>query len=237
MIFSELILDKSLWNILLRFVINAAVLYIIIGRIYYRFSRKEEFLFFYTITGIMIFLISSILGSIDLQIGLALGLFAIFSIIRFRTVAFSVKDMTYMFCIIGISIINSQANIQPPVIGALVVNLAIILITWYLEKFLQRKSMEKRCITINKLALLKPEARVELLKELSLITGHNIEKVVVERIDFDKNRAELEIYFREERLKYEDMPGSKDISELATSQQEISDDEKVVRTKKTYDTN
>ena len=153
--------------------------------------------------GNMIFLICSILASIELQIGLALGLFAIFAIIRFRTVAFSVKDMTYMFNIIGISIINSQANIPPPVIGALVVNATIIILTYALEKFLQKKVMERRTITINKLELLRPERSMELLRELSLLTGLNVESVLIERIDFDRNRAELEIFFKGDRLHYE----------------------------------
>jgi multisubunit Na+/H+ antiporter MnhG subunit len=151
----------------------------------------------------MIFLICSILGSIELQIGLALGLFAIFAIIRFRTVAFSVKDMTYMFTIIGISIINSQANIPPPLLGAVIVNVTIIVLTWSLEKFLLSKMMERRSITIKKLELLKPENKAELLKELSIMTGQNIIRVNIEKMDFDRKRADLEVFFREERLRYE----------------------------------
>ncbi|MGE5406587.1 MAG: DUF4956 domain-containing protein [Methanosarcina sp.] len=200
---SHLLHDHTLWNLLIRFLINTLVLYVIIAKVYYRFSKKEEYLFFYSLTGIMIFLICSILGSVDMQIGLALGLFAIFAIIRFRTVAFSVKDMTYMFTIIGISIINSQANIPPPVVGALIVNASIILLTYTLEKFLQRKVLEKRSVTIKKLELLRPENKAELLRELSILTGQNIIKVNIERMDFDRKRADLEVFFREERYRYD----------------------------------
>lgn len=199
----HLLHNHTLWNLMLRFLLNSLVLYILIARIYYRFSKKEEYLFFYSLTGIMIFLICSILGSIELQIGLALGLFAIFAIIRFRTVAFSVKDMTYMFTIIGISIINSQANIPPPLLGAVIVNVTIIVLTWSLEKFLLSKMMERRSITIKKLELLKPENKAELLKELSIMTGQNIIRVNIEKMDFDRKRADLEVFFREERLRYE----------------------------------
>lgn len=213
MILSEL-LEYPLWNLLTRFIINSVVLYLIIGQVYYRFSKKEEYLFFYSLTGIMIFLICSILGSIELQIGLALGLFAIFAIIRFRTVAFSVKDMTYMFSIIGISIINSQANIPPPVVGAVLVNATIILLTYSLEKFLEKKQVEKRNIVFNKLELLRPENKSELLKQLSLLTGQDILKVIVEKVDYDKMRAELEVYFKEERIRYENPSGHSSVEGL-----------------------
>lgn len=213
MILSEL-LEYPLWNLLTRFIINSVVLYLIIGQVYYRFSKKEEYLFFYSLTGIMIFLICSILGSIELQIGLALGLFAIFAIIRFRTVAFSVKDMTYIFTIIGISIINSQANIPPPVVGAVLVNATIILLTYSLEKFLEKKQVEKRNIVFNKLELLRPENKSELLKQLSLLTGQDILKVIVEKVDYDKMRAELEVYFKEERIRYENPSGHSSVEGL-----------------------
>jgi hypothetical protein len=191
------LLDHSLWNLLIRFFINLGVLFVLVGIIYYRFSKKEEYLFSFILMGVMIFLLSSILGSIDLHMGLALGLFAVFAIIRFRTVPYSVKDMTYVFIIIGISVINSQANIPPPVFGATIVNLSIILITWLLEIFLQKKNLNKLVIIYNKLELLKPEHNKDLLKDISRQTGQNIEKVIIQKIDIGKNNAELEVYFKD----------------------------------------
>jgi hypothetical protein len=182
---------------LIRFFINLGVLFVLVGIIYYRFSKKEEYLFSFILMGVMIFLLSSILGSIDLHMGLALGLFAVFAIIRFRTVPYSVKDMTYVFIIIGISVINSQANIPPPVFGATIVNLSIILITWLLEIFLQKKNLNKLVIIYNKLELLKPEHNKDLLKDISRQTGQNIEKVIIQKIDIGKNNAELEVYFKD----------------------------------------
>lgn len=151
--------------------------------------------------GVMIFLLSSILGSIELHMGLALGLFAVFAIIRFRTVPYSVKDMTYVFIIIGISVINSQANIPPPVIGAIIVNLSIILITWLLENFLENKNLNRFIIIYNKLELLKPDNNKDLLKDISRQTGQNIEKVIIQKIDIGKNNAELEVYFKDTIIK------------------------------------
>jgi hypothetical protein len=144
----------------------------------------------------MIFLICSILGTIDLKVGTALGLFAIFAIIRFRTVQYSVKDMTYVFVIIGISVINSQANIPPPILGAIVINVSILLITYLLELFLLAKSLNKLRITYNKLELLKPDRKDDLLKDLSGYTGQKIEKVTIKRLNIKKGNAEVEAYFK-----------------------------------------
>lgn len=189
--------DTTLWSILIRFFVNLLVLYILVVLVYYRFSKKEEFLFSYILIGVMIFLICGILGTLDLQMGLALGLFAIFAIIRFRTIQYSVKDITYVFLVIGISVINSQANIPPPVIGAVIINISVILITLSLELFLQKKSLSKLDIIYSKAELLKPGNRKELLKDLSHQTGHDIVKVVIQRINIKRGNAEIEVYFKD----------------------------------------
>jgi hypothetical protein len=191
-----LLQDNSFLNLLTRFIINLLVLFILVRVIYYRFSKKEEYLFSYILMGLMIFLICSILGTIDLKVGTALGLFAIFAIIRFRTVQYSVKDMTYVFVIIGISVINSQANIPPPILGAIVINVSILLITYLLELFLLAKSLNKLRITYNKLELLKPDRKDDLLKDLSGYTGQKIEKVTIKRLNIKKGNAEVEAYFK-----------------------------------------
>lgn len=202
----SLITEKTLLNLLVRFALNGIVLYIIVGRIYYAFSKKENYLFFFVLLGVMIFLVCAILGSQEVHIGFALGLFALFTIIRFRTVPFSVKDITYMILIIGISIVNSQAYVDPPILGAVIINITIIGITWFLEKLLEKKGIEKLDVTFNKIELLKPENRKVLLKELSILTGQNIERVNIVKIDFERGRSDLVVYFKETRLRYEYQP-------------------------------
>lgn len=150
--------------------------------------------------GVMIFLICSILGSLELQMGMVLGLFAIFSILRFRTVSYSVKDITYVFIIIGISVTNSQANIPPPILGAAIINISIILITYFLELFLQKKSLTKLNLIYNKLEMLKPGLNKDLLKDLSRQTGQNIEKVIIRKVDIGRGNAEIEVYFKDSRI-------------------------------------
>ena len=193
-----LLLDNSLWNLLIRFFINLLVLFILVGVIYYRYSRKEEFLFSFILMGVMIFLISSILGSKDIQMGLALGIFAIFSIIRFRTIPFSVKDITYVFIIIGLSVINSQANIAPYILGAFIVNFSVILLTYLLEIYLQKtkqKKLKRLTLVYNNIEMLMPDRNKDLLAELSAKTGRNVEKVIIQKMNIGRNDADIEIFF------------------------------------------
>jgi len=197
MSFETIALDNSLLSIMIRFSFNLLVLIILIRFIYYKFTKKAEYLFSYLLMGIIIFLLCSLLGTVDIHLGMALGLFAIFAILRFRTVNYTTKDMTYIFTVIGVSVINSQANIPPPLAGALIVNSIIILAAFLLELFLRKNGMSSVIIVYNKPALLNPDIREELLKELSTQTGLKIEKVRVRKIDIGKGNAELEAFFRD----------------------------------------
>jgi hypothetical protein len=181
-----LILGNSLQGIMIRFSFNLIVLFILIRLIYYRFVKKEEYVFSFFLMGTIIFLLVSLLTTVNIQLGMALGLFAVFGILRFRTVNYTAKDMTYIFTIIGISVINSQANIPPPVLGALAVNSIIIILAIILELFLKKNALTRVVIRYNKLKLLNPDLRKELLKDLSAHTGLNIEKVNIRRINIGK---------------------------------------------------
>ena len=193
----SLLADHTLWNLLIRFFVNLGVLYILIGMIYYRFSKKEDFYFSFIIMGIMIFLVCSILGTVNLQIGHVVGLFAIFAILRFRTVQYTVKEITYVFVIIGISVINSQANLEPFIVGAIVINASILALVLGFELFLKRRSLVKATVSYDKIELLKPELRKELLNDLSLQTGLKVERTIIREIDTRKKTVELDIYFRD----------------------------------------
>jgi hypothetical protein len=201
----SLAIEDTLVSILIRFAVNLTVLFVLIRLIYYRFTKKEEFVFSYFLLGIIINLICSLLGTVDIQIGMALGLFAIFAILRFRTVTFTVKEMTYIFIVIGVSVINSQANIPPPFIGAVVVNSIIVIATLILELFLLNNSLNSYTIKYNKADLLKPDRESELLRDLSIITGYKVVKVTINEFDTTKGNSELIVWFKE-KYKQEDRP-------------------------------
>jgi Domain of unknown function (DUF4956) len=194
----NILLEHSLTGIMIRFFFNLIVLFILIRLIYYRYEKKEEYVFSFFMMGIIIFLLTSLLETVDIQLGMALGLFAIFAILRFRTVNYTAKDMTYVFTVIGVSVVNSLANIPPPVAGAVLVNSIIIVSALVLEKFLKNKALTPVIILYNKIYLLKPEAKTELLQDLSLQTGLRVEKVRIRKIDIAKSNAELEVFFSEQ---------------------------------------
>jgi len=200
MSFDSLAVEHTLLSVLIRFFTNLIVLFILIRVIYYRYSKKEEYLFSFFLMGIIIFLLVSLLETVDIQLGMALGLFAVFAILRFRTVNYSVKDMTYIFTVIGISVINSQANIPPPLVGAIVVNSIIILAAYFLEIFLQKRAHTSILIIYNNLELLKPGFKKDLIRDLSAQTGQKVEKVIIRKIDIIKKTAELEIYFMDKNV-------------------------------------
>jgi hypothetical protein len=193
----SVIIENILLNILVRFLIDIVVIFVLVRIVYYKYNMKYEYLFSFFLIGIIIFFICSILDTVDIQLGMALGLFAVFAILRFRTINYSAKDMTYVFVIIGTSIINALANIPPPIISALVINSIIILAVYLLEIFFQNSKVDHIILIYNKPGLLAPEFKKELLKDLSRQTGFEVVKVKIKKINMTSKNAEVEIYFRQ----------------------------------------
>jgi hypothetical protein len=192
-----LLSSGSVWGVLARFVFNLFFLFLLIGVIYFRFSKKERFLFTFFITGITVFFVSSIMNKLSLSIGAAFGLFAIFQVLRFRTRNFGVKDMAYIFTAIGISVINAVVLQIYALLGVIIMNSILILSALLLELYLKRNNFKKHRITWDKLEMLRPENESDLLAEISFKTGRNIFKVKILELDFKKGVAQLDIYFKE----------------------------------------
>jgi hypothetical protein len=195
MSFNSLAVETTLLSVVIRFFTNLIVLFILIRVIYYKYSKKEEYVFSFFLMGIIIFLLCSLLETVDIKLGMALGLFAVFAILRFRTVNYTVKDMTYTFTVIGISVVNSQANIPPPVAGAIIFNSIIVIAAYLLEIFLQKRTHTSMLVNYHKLELLKPSFKKDLIRDLSDETGQQIDKVIIRKMDVGKKNAELEIFF------------------------------------------
>jgi len=193
----ELFHGNNVWSLLIRFVMNLVFLFILIKLLYFRYTKKEKFLFTFFLIGITVFFICSMLKDINMQIGMGLGLFAIFSILRFRTRNFSVKDMAYIFTSIGISVINSVNTPSIPFIGFFIINSIIVLVALILEEYLKNNSFSKYSIFYDKIELLKPGNNNKLIKDLSSRTGFNIIKVKIRYIDLKRNIAELDVFYKE----------------------------------------
>lgn len=183
-------------SIMVRFVINIVFLFILIKLVYFKYSGKAIFLFAFFLMGIMIFFIGSILNAVFLEIGMAVGLFAIFTILRLRTTNVSIKDMAYMFTTIGISVVNSLRMVGFPLLGVIIINVIIIASAYLLEVFLIKNSSESHSIVYRNLELLKDNKYQRLLKDLSDLTGKEVIKVKITRVDYRAETALLEIFYR-----------------------------------------
>jgi hypothetical protein len=189
--------NPDFFGILLRFCINLVFLIILIRGIYFRYSQKEKFLFTFFMMGITVFFITSMLKSVFIEFGMAVGLFAVFAILRFRTRNFSLKDMSYIFTTIGISVINSLKLVGFPVLGVIIFNSLIVLGAIILEEFTLRNSTITHNIVYEDLELLKTAKKQRILKELSALTGKEIIRYKIRDIDYKKKVASMEISYKE----------------------------------------
>lgn len=193
---SSMFQHDPIWSVLLHLLVTLLVLFIVIRLIYYRYTRNERRVFSFFQMGVMIFLVCILLKSVEIQLGIALGLFAIFAILRFRSRNLSMRDMTYFFTVIGISVINAMATFYNPVRGMIVINLVIILSTFILEIFFNKRAYDTATLIYDRLELLAPEKTQELLSDISSRSSKKVEKVEIKKIDLIKRNAELEISFR-----------------------------------------
>jgi len=190
--------NDPVWNVLLRLVINLIEQFVLIWLIYYKYSRNKSYLFSFFQMGMMIFLVCSLLKTVDIQFGVALGLFAIFGILRFRTENMPVKTMSYLFSIVGTSAINAMANFPNQVRGFILFNAIILLFTFLLEAFLKGTELNKHRLIYKNLELLSADKKQELLDDISTTIGKRINKVEIRSIDIPKGQADLEISFSNE---------------------------------------
>lgn len=183
-------------GVLLRFVMNMVFLFILIKSLYFRYSKKENFLFTFFLIGIIVFFICTMLKDIQIGVGMGFGLFAIFSILRFRTRNFSIKDMAYIFATIGISVVNSLNMNVFPIYGSIIINIIIVSAVFILEEYLKRNTFEKYSIFYDNIDLLKPGCKNKLLKDISAKTGRDILKISIRNIDFKRGVALIEIFYK-----------------------------------------
>jgi hypothetical protein len=204
-------------ELLIRFVLNGGVLMILIRWLYYSTTKRKEYLFTYVLISTVVFLLCFLLESVTLQIGFALGLFAIFGIIRYRTNTMPIKEMTYLFMVIGISVINALTTTNNTLADLLFANIILILITFGLERLWLLKREASKNIIYEKINLIKPEFYNEMLKDIVERTGiKKIYRVETGKIDFLKGTCVLKIYY--------DSTGFKTI-DTVTEGSEVDDDD------------
>lgn len=182
----------DMWELLIRFAFNAIVVTIIIHLLYYPKSRRKDYYFTFSLIAVSIFFLIFLLGGVKLKVGFALGLFAIFGIIRYRTESMPVREMTYLFVIIAISVINALAS---HLVQALVANVLFIGWIWLCESNKWIKHVACKLVLYDRPEMTAPERYEELLADLKARTGLDIERIEVGHIDFLRDTAMLKVYY------------------------------------------
>ena len=191
-------IPAEILNLISRFSFNFIIIFIIIKIIYYRNnSKNDDFVFTYFMFNALIFFFAYILGNITINLGFAFGLFAVFAILRYRTDTIPIKEMTYLFIVITIGVINALSGSTVPFLILLIANLIITLMAYVLENFWQSHYLVTRTIIYENVENIKPENHEELLLELNNNTGFNIEKFEIELINFRRGAARIKIFTRE----------------------------------------
>lgn len=192
-------MNNPLVDLAIRFLINLAILVVIARWLYYTGSRRKEYVFTYVIIGITVFVLCYMLSSINIELGLALGLFAIFGILRYRTLPIQIREMTYLFLSITISVINSLTAAGYRSMIVLGVNIAILLIAAAMEYLWFRRIPGTISVRYEKIDLIRPDRRSELIADLEERLGIEIIDVHVGSINFLRDTAIIEILYDSRR--------------------------------------
>jgi hypothetical protein len=187
--------DDDVYKLLLRLVINFIFITIIVRGIYYQKTKRKDYLFTYYLIGFIIFFICFSLKKLDIDTGMGLGLFAIFSIIRYRTNPIEIKEMTYLFIVIGLSVINSLASNKISMTELGIVNSFILLMTYVLEYVWLLKHETRKSILFENIKLIDISKQDELKIELEKRTGLKINRVEVGKINYLDDTAQVRIYY------------------------------------------
>ena len=188
-------------NVILRFSFNLLVAFIIIKLIYHRDYKGNDFVFTYFMFNTLIFFFAFILGNLDINMAFGFGLFAVFAILRYRTDPIPIKEMTYLFIVITIGVINALSANQVVFTELLFANFSIVLLTFLLERHwvnnLPDDGLSTKTVVYNDMEMIKPENHQKLINDLAQKTGLSVISIKVGRINFIENHANIKLYYKD----------------------------------------
>ncbi len=187
----------ELMNLIIRFGFNLTIAFIIIKLIYQRNHTNNDFVFTYFMFNSLIFFFAFLLGNVTINIGFAFGLFAVFAILRYRTDPIPIKEMTYLFIVITIGVINALSSAEVSYAELLFTNVALVGLTYFLETYWRKNLLVRITIEYEKIENIKPEKRDILLADLKERTGLNIQSFEFRRMNFLRDTARIRIYYKE----------------------------------------
>ena len=203
-LFDLILFNEDVYMLIFRLLINLFFMTLIIRFLYYPISKRKDYLFSYYLIGIIIFFLCFGLKKMEIDNGMGFALFAIFGIIRYRTDAIEIKEMTYLFLIIGMSVINSLASNKVSIAEMAIVNMSLVAITYGLERVWLLKHETRKTVVYERIDLIQPDRMEEIKSDLEMRTGLNINRVEVGKIDFLNDTAQVRIYYFDDDQSFSD---------------------------------
>ncbi len=196
--------DDDIYKLIFRLGVNLIFLTIIIRYLYYPSKKRKDYLFTYYLIGMITFFLCFALKKFNIDTGMGLGLFAIFGIIRYRTDAIEIKEMTYLFLVIGLSVVNSLASNKISLAEMALINIFVVALTFGLERLWLVKHETRKTITYERIDLIRPETYDEMKADLEERTGLSINRVEVGKINFLDDTAQVRIYYFDDDQAFSD---------------------------------
>lgn len=206
---------QSLTELAIRFFLNLLVCWIIVQFFYYRKSRRRDYYFTFMVFSSAMLMLLYMMGNVEVGVGLTLGLFAIFGVIRYRTETVPIREMTYLFAIIALAAMNGLAPIFKLVgagsagahyelaagtVGlAVLANGLVVTLIWVLESERLLRHTSAKLVLYDRIELIVPERRTELVADLEKRIGVKVDNVEVGHVDFLRDAAFLKVYYTLEK--------------------------------------
>ena len=191
-------LTEPMVNLIVSLAVNSLVTWIIVHFFYYPKGHRRDYYFTFILLSVSIFMLISLLlqGSSDMGIGAALGLFAIFGIIRYRTESVPIREMTYLFFLVALSVINGRFD-SFTLVDQLVINAICIGCVWLCENFLTNKSEGCKLVKYDNIDLIRPDRMDELKEDLEKRLGIKINRIEVGAVDFLTDMTMLRVFYHD----------------------------------------
>ena len=203
--------SQSLAELGIRFFLNAFVCWLIVQFFYYRKSRRRDYYFTFMVFSSAMLMLLYIMGNVEVGVGLTLGLFAIFGVIRYRTETVPIREMTYLFVIIALAAMNGLAPIYK-LVGVVgnnphyelssstllvtgVANAMVVCLIWVLESERLLKHTSAKLVLYDRIDLIVPEKRAELIEDLEKRVGLKVDNVEIGHVDFLRDAAFIKVYY------------------------------------------
>lgn len=202
---------QSISELAIRFGLNLLVCWILVQFFYYRKSRRCDYYFTFMVFSSAMLMLLYIMGNVEVGVGLTMGLFAIFGIIRYRTETVPIREMTYLFVIIALSAINGLAplyrlsgattasphyELLPGTVGIMLLsNALVVCLIWVLESEKLLRHTSAKLVLYDRIELIVPERRTELVADLEKRVGVKIDNLEIGHVDFLKDAAFIKIYY------------------------------------------